>query len=102
MANRDKPFDKPKDPDAVLDFGFDWSKWLDNTISEIVATSAWTADVGITIDASPDPTTVVDDNKTVVWLSGGTAGENYIVTNRITTDVGRIDDRSYRIHVKER
>jgi len=46
------------------------------------------------------------DSKTAtsatVWLSGGTAGQSYIVTNRITTAAGRTEDRSFTIRVEER
>jgi hypothetical protein len=38
---------------------------------------------------------------TTVWLSGGTAGYNYKVENRITTVGGRTDDRTLLIRVRE-
>jgi hypothetical protein len=37
-----------------------------------------------------------------VWLSGGTVGERYTVTTRITTSAGRTDDRSIEIWVRQR
>jgi hypothetical protein len=37
-----------------------------------------------------------------VWLSGGTAGTDYTVTNRITTSAGRQVDRSFILYVRER
>lgn len=40
--------------------------------------------------------------KATVWLSGGTAGQIYTVTNRITTAAGRTEDRSFAIRVEER
>ncbi len=84
-----------KDPDAVLDFGVDWSKWLET--DETITSSEWLLPMGIT---SIDDST--DGKKTVVWLSGGTSGQMYTLTNRITTSAGRIDDRSINILVKER
>jgi hypothetical protein len=36
------------------------------------------------------------------WLSGGTAGQSFTVTNRITTTGGRTEDRSFTIRVEER
>ena len=88
-----------KDPDAVLDYGVDWSPWLET--GETISTSEWTA--------SPDGLTVMDEpapgmsgTSTLVWLSGGVAGRTYRVTNRITTTAGRIDERSIEIRVRER
>ena len=37
-----------------------------------------------------------------MWISGGTAGKVYRVTCQITTDSGRIDERSITIRVIER
>jgi len=74
---------KTKDPDAVLDFKFDWktnsngrgfADWLDagETITSITITAA----IGIIIDSS----SITDTGTTVtVWLSGGTAGVEYTV-----------------------
>jgi hypothetical protein len=79
-------------PDAVLDYTMDWSEWLDG---DTIASSIWTAESGITINSSSNTTTVA-----TVWLSGGTAGESYRVTNQITTAAARTDDRSLFITVK--
>jgi hypothetical protein len=89
-----------KDPNAVLDFGFDWrgaspGPWLE--ADETIASSAWSADAGLTIDSS-----TYGDTTTKVWLSGGTAGTSYTVRNRITTSKGRTDDRSFIVIVEER
>ena len=40
--------------------------------------------------------------QTVVWLSGGTIGEKYVVTNRIVTAAGRTFDQSVKLKVKAR
>jgi hypothetical protein len=86
-----------KDPNARLDFAVSWTDWLG---TDTISTSTWTADAGITIESTPAPS--LDGAKTVVWLSGGTAGQSYQVTNRITTAAGRTDDRSLWIRVRER
>lgn len=39
---------------------------------------------------------------TTVWLAGGTPGTPYSVANRITTSVGRIDERTITIRVTNR
>jgi len=83
-----------KDPDAVLDYAVDWSRWL---AGDEIATSEWTVPSGITKVSDSKTTT-----KTTVWLSGGTAGQFYTVTNRITTTGGRTEERSFTIRVEER
>jgi len=83
-----------KDPNAVLDYSIDWTRWL---AGDQIATSVWLVATGLT---------KVADSKTAssatVWLSGGTAGQSYTVTNRITTAGGRTEDRSFTIRVEER
>ena len=84
-----------KDPDAVLDYGFDWSLWL--ATGETIQSSSWTAETGITMDSDTN-----NDTETAVWVSGGTANEIYILTNRIITSAGRTDERSIQLRVVER
>jgi len=83
-----------KDPDAILDYQIDWSAWLG---TDTINTSTWIMPTGIT---------KVSDNKTTttatVWLSGGTSGTLYRVTNRILTVGNRTDDRSLEIFVEQR
>ena len=101
-----------KDPEAVLDYGFNWSLWLavaDLTLSppvsaETITSSTWTlpADltspaVGLTKDSDSHGAT-----GTTVWLSGGEDGVDYVVTNHIHTSAGRDDDRSMKIKVRNR
>ena len=83
-----------KDPDAVLDYLIDWTRWL---ASDKIATSAWIVPSGLTnVGDSKAATTAT------VWLAGGTAGQSYTVTNRITTTGGRTEDRSIIIRIEER
>lgn len=84
-----------KDPDAVLDYGFDWSSWLAS--GETISTSTWTVDSGITKDSDTSTTTT-----TTAWLSGGTAGVSYLAVNRVVTSHGRTEDRTIRINVRNR
>jgi len=83
-----------KDPAAVLDYGLDWSAWLDG---DTIDTSTWTITTGLTKDGDDH-----DGTTTTVWLSGGTAGTSYRATNRITTTGGRTDERTIRITVSDR
>lgn len=83
-----------KDPDATLDYGWDWSAWLDG---DTIATAEVLAEDGITVDSDSATATTV-----TVWLSGGTVDEEYRVTSRITTGGGRTDDRTMTIYVQHR
>ena len=84
-----------KDPNAVLDYVIDWSDWLG--ASETISSSAFTVATGLTKDSESDT-----DTTAIVWLSGGTAGTDYLVTCRITTNQARTDDRSVTIRVRQR
>jgi hypothetical protein len=86
-----------KDPDAVLDFGFDWEPWLEG---DTLADSDWIVPEGIAKD--PDKGDTFTDTDTTIWLTGGTEGEKYEVTNRITTAAGRIDDRTAVVKIRSK
>ncbi|MGA5467183.1 hypothetical protein [Mycobacterium sp. NPDC050041] len=85
-----------KDPDAVLDYVFDWSEWLDgDTISSATVTiEGPTGDTSITVDDSS-----FTDTTTTVWLSAGTENHNYLITWRVVTAGGRTDDYSALLQV---
>jgi hypothetical protein len=95
-----------KDPSAVLDYKFDWkaktnstgqSDWLAS--GETLSTKTITADSGITVDSSA----LSDTNTSVtVWLSGGTAGDDYTVACLITTSASRTDERSITVKCRQR
>lgn len=83
-------FYETKDPDADLDWEFDWSDWMASGDSIVSST--------MTIDG-PDGALVKDSDSfagttATIWLSGGTLHQSYSVTNRITTAEGRSDDRT--------
>lgn len=86
-----------QDPSAKIDYQVDWSAWLDG---DTIDTSTWSADAGLTVASSPAPshTTTV----ATAWLTGGTVGQRYTVTNRIVTAAGRIDERSFVVMVVDR
>jgi hypothetical protein len=84
-----------KDPDAKLDYGFDWTDWL--TSGEVISTSDWIIASGLTEISDSHSNTV-----TSVWVSGGTINTDYVITNHITTSMGREDDRSHTIKVRNR
>lgn len=83
-----------KDPDAVIDYQVDWWAWLDE---DTISSSSWIVPAGITKDSDS-----YTDKAATIWLSGGTAGQSYELTNRITTAGGRTDDRTITITVKQK
>ena len=95
-----------KDPDATLDYKFDWkastngtgsSDWLAS--GETISSHTIDADTGITVDSSSQ----TDTNTSVtVWLSGGTAGTEYLVRCEIVTSASRTDERTIKIKCEER
>lgn len=82
------------DPQAVLDYTFDWSRWLAS--GETITTATVTGD-GVTIDSTDTTTTTV-----AAWVSGGTLGEIETVKCAITTSGGRTDERTIRLSIRER
>ena len=83
-----------KDPDAVLDYTVDWSDWL---VNDTIISATWVVPTGITKDSSSNT-----DTTATIWLSGGTVNIDYSIVCRITTLVGRIEDRTFIIKCKER
>lgn len=90
-----------KDPEARLDYSFDWSEWL--PAGCVIASVAHTVPAGLTLLAQSYTSTT-----TTVWLTSGVAGSNYSVEAKVFTNsagnpVGiRIDERTFRIRCKER
>ena len=89
-----------KDPDATLNYGVDWEKWLEG--SDIITASEWRiesdhsgADISI---ESKD----FSDVETEVFISGGAEGQEYKLINKIETQDGKIDERTLRIVIEER
>lgn len=80
---------------AILDYVIDWSPWL-ATDSDTISTSTWTVETGIT---KVSDTIFGTNTKTRIWLSGGTTDDEYLLTNTITTDMGRTDERTIQIKV---
>ncbi len=84
-----------KDPDAVLDWRWDWTEWLAD--GESIIASTVTVSAGLVLDSSGNSIT-----SATAWLSGGTPGVVYSVANRITTSAGRTDERTITIRVTNR
>ena len=99
-----------KDPDAVLDYKFDWAAstngtgstdWLasgETIASHTITITAVTASP-LTADSSAETDT---DTSVTVWLSGGLAGTEYRVSCEIVTSDSRTDERTIKIKCEER
>lgn len=85
-----------KDPNSVERHGMDWSGWLPE--GDTIAVEAVFADSdAVTIDQ------VTEAAGVVCWrIEGGLDEGDYIITCRITTSSGLMDDRSVRVPVRQR
>jgi len=93
-----------KDPDAVLDYTFDWTDWL-LAVTDTILSAEAIVENDTVCDVTVDDTEVTDmDTKVVVWLSGGIIGKTATVRCRITTNStpARIDDRTIYVKIKAR
>lgn len=85
-----------KAPIALLDYALRWRKWLKG---DVILTSTWAISPGGGVVASG---VLLGGDVTVAWLSAGTDGISYLVTNTITTLGGRVDSRTIQISVRAR
>jgi hypothetical protein len=89
---------RTKDADAVKDYLVDWgAKWLAGPAAfDTLAESTFEVEDGLTMDSDAHTSTTA-----TVWLSGGTPGVTYEVTNRIVTAAGRTDDFTFKVQVTD-
>ncbi len=94
------PSSVTKDPAALLDYGVDWTAWLEG---DVISQSTWVVagpNTSLAIAATPAP--VTDGKITRVWLTGGTVDTTYDVTNRVVTVAGRIDERTLKVAIRQK
>lgn len=82
-------------PLAKLDYGFNWTSWL--AAGETITSSVWAVDVALTKSGEQNVSGV-----TSVFVEGGEVGKQYLLTNTITTSVGRKDSRIIKLFCKVR
>ena len=83
----------PVDPDAIIDYVIDWTKWL---AGDNIDTSAWEV-----INATES--SAANSTKTAtVFISAAKPGKVVTMRNRITTTGGRTEDRTLRALVREK
>lgn len=83
-----------KDPDAVLDYTFDWTDWL---AGDAIMSYTITVPSGITKNSDSE----ISTGKIQMFLSGGTAGVTYPIACKISTTT-RTDERTMQIRCEER
>lgn len=85
--------DYVKDPDSTEDFQFNWKPELGG---DTISASTFLLPDGLTeVSSSYTPTTAT------IFVSGGSVGTIYRITNRITTAGGRTKDKTIRVLVDE-
>jgi hypothetical protein len=97
-----------KDPDEILDFSVDWSRWLGTaTISSVVwyvdnssgVKTALTA--GNTVNGIQNVSQTISGDIATINLGLGTNNTEYKFTCSITDSVGNVVERVIRLRVKE-
>lgn len=94
-----------KDPDALVDYGCDWTAWLE---SDAIMTSSWSvivpagAPAGSHLIILGSPPAEINGKVTRVWVSDGVAGVIYELRNRITTVAGRRNDQTLKIACRQK
>jgi hypothetical protein len=93
-----------KDPDAVLDFSFDWSDWLAEVGDTIIQHAFNVTDPDGATVPMVVTSTVRANGIVTAFVSGGTVGKTHALTCRITTGSTppRIDERTLFVKIRER
>jgi hypothetical protein len=98
-----------KDPDEILDYSVDWSRYLD---SAIITNVSWFVDNADGVKTAIDPISVVNgiqnvgqtiSNNRIATINIGLGDNNkeYKFYCRITDNTGSIAERSIKIRIKE-
>lgn len=87
-----------KDPDAILDYPFDWTLWLAQ-VGDTISTATYILSGGLTLVSQ----NLDGANKIATPIvSGGVAGATESITCRIVTAAARKDDRTIYLKIKDR
>jgi hypothetical protein len=85
-----------KDPDATLDYVWDWTDWLGNdTISSFTITPP---NIELVVEGTPTELNGV----ITAFLTGGVLNKSYKIVCKILTNGGRTEDRSIRLIIKQK
>lgn len=93
-----------KDPDAVVDYTVDYGGDGYLLVGEIISTSVWEISPVITggLAFNVDANGTKDSSTAQVFVKDGIPGDIYKLTNRIVTNSGRTDDRTFHIRVENK
>lgn len=86
--------DYAKDPDSTVDYPFNWKAELG---SDTIFTSQFLLPDGMTLVSESNTT-----NTATPFVSGGSVGQVYRITNRIVTIGGRTYDKTIYVLIQER
>ncbi len=97
-----------KDPDEVLDYSVDWSRFLNGAT---ISTVAWYVDnasgvktalaAGQTVNGIQNVAQTISNGVATINLGLGTNNVEYKFTCRITDNSGNIAERVIRLRIKE-
>lgn len=87
-----------KDPEEYLDYDIDWTRPMCTVSGDFILSSQWTLISGDVVIA--DSSFLVTRSK--VWLSGGTVGTQSVLHNVVTTNAGRLMDRTVSINISDK
>lgn len=85
-----------KDPNAVLDYTFDWGPYL-TPLADTISTVTFILTGTLTKTSQANTSTTA-----TAFVSGGTVGNTETLTCRIVTTGGRTDDRSISLKIVDR
>lgn len=105
----------PKQPAEVVDYDLDYNDFFDErddadqivlmTITSDPTFGVGGGDLQLGPGSQPDwqllPSRAGLNRIGKVWIGGGTDGEDYIVTFKVTTELGRLDEGEFRVRVRE-
>jgi hypothetical protein len=98
----------PKDPNEILDYSVDWSRWLAGaTISSVIwyvddASNVKTAFTsGIVVNGLQNVSQTISGDVATINLGLGTNNAEYKITCSMTDTTGNLAERVIRIKIKD-
>jgi hypothetical protein len=82
-----------QDPGDRLDYKIDYTAWLDG---DVLTGSTWTVSPAATLSGQTS-----SDQVAVCWIEGLVNGLDYLMTNHVTTQLGREKERSIKIMCRD-